>query len=207
MNGQSHKFSGDTHIMENIKGIIFDLDGTLLYSTLDFQWLRQQVGCPAGEDILAYTASLTDPYQQQRAHSIIEQHEREDAHRADWLPGAQSFVDRLNTLNFPMAIVTRNFQEAAEIKLRNNAMPITRVITREDAPAKPDPTALLMIAEEWRLQPASIMYVGDFRYDVEAANNAGMRSCLYAPDTLPDYAHEADLVIRHFDELTVQLSD
>ena len=106
----------------------------------------------------------------------------------------------------PMAIVTRNFQQAAQIKIRNNAMPITRVITREDAPAKPNPEALLLIAREWQLKPERILYVGDFRYDVEAANNAGMHSCLYAPDEQPDYAHQADLVIRHFDELTQQLT-
>ena len=191
--------------MQNIKGVIFDLDGTLVSSQLDFKWLRQQVNCPPGEDILAFTATLKDPYLKDRAHSIIEQHELDDAHQASWIPGAKSFVESLNKLNYPMAIVTRNFQQAAQIKIRNNAMPITRIITREEAPAKPDPTALLQIASEWRLKPEQVMYVGDFRYDVEAANNAGMRSCLYAPDELPGYAHQADQVIRHFDELTERL--
>ncbi|OOV86760.1 HAD family hydrolase [Oceanospirillum linum] len=191
--------------MKNIKGVIFDLDGTLVSSSLDFQWLRQQVNCPDEDDILTFTAQLQDPYLKDRANSIIEQHELDDAHQANWIPGAKLFVDCLNQNNYPMAIVTRNFQQAAQIKIRNNAMPITRIITREEAPAKPDPTALLMIATEWRLKPEQVMYVGDFRYDVEAANNAGMHSCLYAPDELPDYAHQADQVIRHFDELTATL--
>lgn len=188
--------------MRNLKGIIFDLDGTLVSSSLNFNGLREQVGCPPGEDILAFTAALKDPFQKDRAHNIIEQHELDDAHQAHWLPGAKRFVDRLSRLDIPMAIVTRNFQQAARIKIRNNRVPITRIITREQAPAKPDPTALLRIAEEWQLEPRQIMYVGDFRYDVEAANNAGMHSCLYAPHTIPDYAHQADRVIRHFDELT-----
>lgn len=188
--------------MQNIKGVIFDLDGTLVSSELDFQWLRQQVNCPSDDDILAFINALEDPYLKERAQQIVEQHELDDAHQASWIPGAKLFVDRLNRNNYPMAIVTRNFQEAAQIKIRNNAMPITRIITREEAPAKPDPTALLMIATEWRLKPEQVMYVGDFRYDVEAANNAGMHSCLFAPEELPDYAHQADQVIRHFDELT-----
>ncbi|MDX1399767.1 MAG: HAD family hydrolase [Oceanospirillum sp.] len=188
--------------MQNIKGVIFDLDGTLVSSELDFQWLRQQVNCPSDDDILAFINALEDPYLKERAQQIVEQHELDDAHQASWIPGAKLFVDRLNRNNYPMAIVTRNFQEAAQIKIRNNAMPITRVITREEAPAKPDPTALLQIASEWRLKPEQVMYIGDFRYDVEAANNAGMHSCLFAPEELPDYAHQADQVIRHFDELT-----
>lgn len=192
--------------MKTIKGVIFDLDGTLVSSQLDFNWLRQQISCPPEDDILAFANALTDPYLKQRAHAIIEQHELEDAQQASWLPGAQALVDHLNRRNFPLAIVTRNFQEAAQTKLRNNAMPINRVITREEAPAKPDPTALLQIAREWRIAPEHIMYVGDFRYDIEAANNAGMKSCLYAPNGKPDYAHQADWIVAHFDEIVSALN-
>jgi len=49
------------------------------------------------------------------------------------------------------------------------------VLTREDAPAKPDPTALLMVANTWQLRPEDCLYVGDFIYDQQAAENAGMR--------------------------------
>lgn len=193
--------------MKSIKGYIFDLDGTLVTSSLNFPWLRQQIGCPEGDDILAFTDALDDPYLKARAIDIIEQHELEDAHTAGWMPGAQDLLSLLSKKNLPMAIVTRNFHEAAQIKLRNNAMPITQVITREHAPAKPDPTALLDIARDWRINTEELLYIGDFRYDIEAARNAGMRSCLYAPETLPDYAHQADYVIRHFDELIQQLAD
>jgi len=189
-------------MIKKIKAVIFDLDGTLVSSRLDFNWLRQQISCPENEDILTFTANLSDPKLQQRAHAIIEQHELDDAQAASWLPGAKRLVNHLHRHNYPLAIVTRNFSEAAQIKLRNNTMPITRVITREDAPAKPDPTALLMVAEEWHLTPEQIMYIGDYRYDIEAANRASMMSCLYAPDKQPDYASQADIVIQHFDELT-----
>ena len=193
-------------MIKKIKAVIFDLDGTLVSSRLDFNWLRQQISCPENEDILTFTANLSDPKLQQRAHAIIEQHELDDAQAASWLPGAKRLVDHLYQHNYPLAIVTRNFSRAAQIKLRNNAMPITRVITREDAPAKPDPTALLMVAKEWHLTPEQIMYIGDYRYDIEAANRASMMSCLYAPDEQPDYASQADIVIQHFDELTLKMS-
>jgi len=49
------------------------------------------------------------------------------------------------------------------------------VLTRECAPAKPDPTALLMIAEQWQIAPTQCLYVGDYIYDQLAAEKAGMR--------------------------------
>lgn len=186
----------------DIDGVIFDLDGTLVSSELDFQQMRRDIGCPLQDDILAFIDQLPDQNQQEEALAIIRNHELEDAHAAVWLPGAQHLVHRLHALQIPMAIVTRNYSQAARIKINNNEMPIKTLITREDAPAKPNPTALLQIADSWQIKPERIVYVGDFRYDVEAANNANMVSCLYAPEVLPDYAHTADLVIEHFDQLT-----
>jgi len=185
----------------NVKGVIFDLDGTLVSSTLNFPLLRSLIGCPDQEDLLRFIDQINDVDQQQQAHDVVKQHEMDDAQRSDWLPGAQALVLQLNQQQIPLAIVTRNFSTAAQMKVRKNNMPIDIVITREDAPAKPDPTALLNIASEWEIQPQELMYVGDFRYDVEAANNAEMISCLYAPAEQPDYAHTADLVITHFDQL------
>mmetsp|Transcript_16814 Transcript_16814/g.43703 ORF Transcript_16814/g.43703 Transcript_16814/m.43703 type:complete len:90 (+) Transcript_16814:1-270(+) len=84
-------------------------------------------------------------------------------------------VDKVLANNLPIAIVTRNCREATAIKIVNNRIPIEFVLTREDAPAKPDPTALLHIAQHWQLQPKDCLYVGDFIYDQLAAENAGMQ--------------------------------
>ena len=49
----------------------------------------------------------------------------------------------------------------------------------------------------------NVIYVGDYLYDIQAAHNAKMRACLYAPDATltPAYAEQADFVIHAFDEL------
>lgn len=190
---------------QRIQGVIFDLDGTLLSSDLNFQLLRELTGCPAGGDILAHIDSLECEQQKQQAHDIVREHEMKDAERSHWLPGAREMVHGLKQHGFQMAIVTRNISEAAKLKMSHNQVPIELVLSREDAPAKPDPTALLQIARGWQLPVEQIIYVGDFRYDVEAANNAGMVSCLYAPGAMPDYASQADMMVTHFDHLTEQL--
>lgn len=187
-----------------ILGVIFDLDGTLVHSSLDFRALDSAVNCPPHTDLLAHVSAQPEPLRSEFLQ-LIEDHEMQDAEEADWIKGAEAFVKRVQAQGLPMAIVTRNFSKAAQLKIFNNQIPIELVITREDAPAKPDPTALLEIAEQWQLKPQHLIYVGDYLYDVQAAANAGMRSCLYVEGSLPHYSEQADIVFSCFEELHTQL--
>lgn len=187
--------------IEAIKGVIFDLDGTLVSSELNFSLIKAQVGCPAEQDLLDYIEQLPSPYMREEAMNIVHQHELLDAQSAKLLPGVVEAVKALQAKNIPMAIVTRNFDKAATLKLQNNPLPIETVLTRTDAPAKPDPSALLTVATQWEMPVDNVIYVGDYLYDIQAAHNANMRACLYAPDATPGYAEQADFVIHAFDEL------
>lgn len=161
--------------LDGVKGVIFDLDGTLVESNLDFTIMRKVIGCPQHEDILTFVDAIDCERKKADAHNTILQHELDDARNAKWLSIGQEMVEKVQEHNLPMAIVTRNCREATAIKLANNKIPIDYVLTREDAPAKPDPTALLMVANTWQLLPADCLYVGDFIYDQQAAENAGMQ--------------------------------
>ena len=187
--------------VEAIQGVIFDLDGTLVSSELDFSLIKAQIGCPCEQDLLDYIAQLPSPYMREEAMNIVHQHELQDAQFATILPGVTEAVNALKVKNIPMAIVTRNFDKAAAIKLQNNPLPIETVLTRSDAPAKPDPSALNAIATLWNIHASNLLYVGDFLYDIQAAHNANMRACLYAPNAVPIYADQADYVLREFTEL------
>ncbi|MHC6647791.1 HAD family hydrolase [Alteromonas sp. HB246098] len=161
--------------LSGIKGVIFDLDGTLVESSLNFTRMRADIGCPQDEDILTFVDALSCAETKANAHRTILQHELEDAQNAKWLAIGKAMVKKVQANNLPMAIVTRNCRQATAIKVVNNNIPIDYVLTREDAPAKPDPTALLMVANTWQLQPEDCLYVGDFIYDQQAAENAGMK--------------------------------
>jgi len=161
--------------LDGIKGVIFDLDGTLVESSLNFTKMRADIGCPQHEDILTFVDAIACEKTKANANNTILQHELDDAQNAKWLAIGKEMVEKAQAHNLPMAIVTRNCREATAIKLANNNIPIDYVLTREDAPAKPDPTALLMVADTWQLQPEDCLYVGDFVYDQQAAENAGMK--------------------------------
>ncbi len=159
------------------KGVIFDLDGTLVSSSLDFKALKRAVGCPLDQDILAFVQQL--PMERaKKAHSIIIQAEHMDALSARAMSGALALLDFLLLQQIPTAIVTRNSRQAAELKIERCALPIDLILSRDDGPAKPDPSCLLALAKMWQLPPSQIAYVGDHHYDVQAAKRAGMPSVL-----------------------------
>jgi HAD superfamily hydrolase (TIGR01549 family) len=184
--------------LNNIKGFIFDLDGTLVTSSLDFLAIKAEIGCPVDIDALVYIAQLPTQQQRQETMEIIHFHEMRDAQSCDWIPGARAFVFECLARELPMAIVTRNSQRSSKVKIENNNIPIEWLLTREDSKPKPDPTALLDIARGFELPVDQMMMVGDYRYDLEAGRNAGMPSCLVNFSVEPDYVNLADYRFSDF---------
>lgn len=184
----------------SFQGVIFDLDGTLVSSNLNFSALRQAIKCPSDHDILHFIATLPAE-QAAQAHKIIEQAEQLDAQQARLLNGTDAFLDFLLMQQIPMAIVTRNSKAAAMQKIMQNNLPIDFVISREDGPAKPDPASLTHVAKVWGLTANKIAFVGDHHYDVDAANRAGMQSVLLTFDEHKSYQHQARFVYRDLHQL------
>lgn len=183
-----------------LEGIIFDLDGTLVDSRLDFAAIRHELDCPPGEDVLEFIDSLPEKHRA-GAHQVVLRHERAGAERAVWMPGAQACLARLVAAGIPVGILTRNAREIAELTLRRLGASIETLLAREDAPPKPSPDGLLHIARDWGQSPQQLAYVGDFRFDLEAARHAGMAGVYYDPEDSAEHSALADVVINHFDEL------
>ena len=182
-------------------GLVFDLDGTLADSRLDFAGMRADTGCPEGTGLLEFIAGLGGELERQRAMAIIHEYEMAGARAANWIDGAEALCQRLASSGMPFGIFTRNSREAASLMMETLAIPTDVLVAREDAAAKPDPEGLLNIASGFRLMPARMLCVGDFLYDLQAAANAGMPSCLYDPVGDSPHAAQADYVVNTFSAL------
>ena len=191
--------------LDRIKAVVFDLDNTLVTSGMDFQALRGVIGCPLSEDLLTYSDSLSNKQDRDRAHQIIFDHEMSDALRSEPMSGCYELLDFLYKNNFYMAVVTRNCRQATALKLSHNNIEFEQVITREDFPAKPAPDSLVALVNQWNLSTDSVLYVGDYLYDLQAAANANMSSCLVTHGQTPNFADQASLVVNELDELLTLL--
>ena len=190
----------------SLEGVLFDLDGTLADSRLDFSAMCVEANLPVGTPLLEYLTALGDCEESRNLRSIIERHEMTGAERATWIDGAEALVNQLFDAGVPMAIVTRNMRSAAEHTVAKLDIPVSLLVTREDCLPKPDPEGLLMVAERWDIPVAALAYVGDYKYDMLAATNAGMLGVLLQNGRNAEFANLAGVAITKFDELLPYLS-
>jgi HAD superfamily hydrolase (TIGR01509 family) len=187
--------------IHSIRGVIFDLDGTLVDSRLDFEAMRREIGLARGMPVIEGVLARPDG-EKARGWEIVERHERIGADTATVIPGVRELLDELCRRNVHVAVVTRNGRTFAHQTLTRLRLPIELVMARDDAPPKPNPHALLKILDAWQLPATRTAMVGDFRFDLEAGRAAGMRTVLYSADAteaeLAAWRPLADLVVPSF---------
>ncbi|KKO48036.1 phosphatase [Arsukibacterium sp. MJ3] len=184
-----------------IKAVVFDLDGTLVDSRLDFSAICQDIGWPEGTPLLEKLTTVECVIEKNRVEQIIRQHELAGAEAASWIPGVLDSLQQLQQQGWPLAILTRNMRAATDLVMTRLNIPISLVLTREDCAAKPDPAGLHLIARQLQLSSAEILYVGDYVFDLQVAANAGSQSCLYLNGSNQHFAAQADHCIHHFNQL------
>ena len=181
-----------------LHGMIFDLDGTLVDSGLDFEAIRCDMGLPAGMPILETLDQIPPGSEKERMLEVLRQHELTGATRATLYDGVVEFLEWLDQRGICRAVLTRNSRESTQIVLDRLGLHFEMTLTREDAPPKPDPTGLLTICGDWQIQPAHVLFCGDYVFDLEAGSRAGTRTMLFAPCELPEFARQADHVLQSF---------
>ncbi|OBU15735.1 HAD family hydrolase [Photobacterium aquimaris] len=185
-----------------IYGVIFDLDNTLVSSALDFDWLRQQLGCSADTDLLQYIDEIPNISLREQLQQTVIDYELADARQSTIMPQCEQLLSYLNQKNIPTAVVTRNCAQAAMLKINHHKLQFKHIVSREDFAPKPAPDALVYIAEQWQLAPQNILYVGDYIYDLQAAYHANMPSCLVTNGEDLPFTQQASIVVQSLGGLT-----
>ncbi|MGA1872556.1 MAG: HAD family hydrolase [Thermoplasmatota archaeon] len=192
--------------MKHVKVMGFDLDGTLVKMKLDFRAIRKDLGIPEG-DSLQYISSLPEK-ERTRLLRELEAREREAARKAEVSQGAREIISLCRDLGIKVVVITRNSQEAAALTLEVLDLEVDMIISRENAAPKPSPEALNFVLNHFGIEPHQMAFVGDYLYDVQAGNNAGVKTVLLTTQERADeWAPSADFVAVDLFEVMDLLRD
>jgi len=162
------------------KGVIFDMDGTLTDTNIDFVDMRKRTGIKQG-DLFTVMESWDEDTEITRAMDVILEIEADAQTRLTLQEGLVDLLMALRDLQVPVALVTRNTTSAVNAffsLLGEEWRPLfSQILTREYRYIKPDKRLLLDVAKVWGLPPNSLLMVGDSIEDVECGNAAGTATC------------------------------
>jgi phosphoglycolate phosphatase len=204
-----------------VRAILFDLDGTLVHTRIDFPRMKAEVLsllAEAGLDpqpyrdldvlsALAAAAPLTSdgPDLLRRAEELLVRIELDACVGAEEAEGAAATLAWLQECGVRVGIVTRNSPQAVEQVLRQIPLPHEVLLTRAHTPrVKPDPLHLHLALERLQAVPEYSVMVGDHLMDVQAGQAAGMRTVGVLTLERPDGYFDPlapDLVVRSLPEL------
>ena len=183
-----------------IRGVVFDLDGTLVSQELNFDAIRAQIGLPSGTPLLEALERMTDD-DRQRAGAILDEHEGQGVLRAALVPGVVDVLDWLDGRKLKRGLLSRNSRRSVTAVLSRYSLQFSPALAREDAPFKPNPHGLQQICAAWQFEPDEVLMVGDYLYDLQAGRSAGTRTALLTHGREWPFAHLADWSLTTLAEL------
>ncbi len=160
--------------MNNIRAVLFDMDGTLTAPNIDWKQLRQRVGVPEGVGIMEHIYSLSAE-EAHRADLVVRDIEMASVQSAEANDGLTDLFQRLDETSWRRALITNNHKRAMEHVVDTFDLRFDLLLSREDALLKPAPDLLNLALERFDLAPDQAVFIGDGRYDREASAAAGVR--------------------------------
>ncbi|HEX7601903.1 MAG TPA: HAD family hydrolase [Polyangiaceae bacterium] len=202
----------------SIDAVLFDLDGTLVLSPIDFPAMRGAVRALATEegvleplsapDVLGLVREASELVRDRprfcaRADAAILELELEAARGARPAPGVETTLAALHRGGVRIGIVTRNARSVAAALLARFDLPHDVLVAREDTPRpKPAPMHLRRALVLLGVPKSRAVFVGDHAMDALGGRRAGLRT-FGVPTGAPDAfaAAQPDVMLGRLDEV------
>ena len=168
-------------MLENIRAVIFDLDGTLvdsmwMWESIDIEFLTAR-GLEMPENLKYEIEGISFA---QTADYFIKRFNLKDTPQELMKPGAKQFLDLLKEKGIRVGIGTSNSYELTRacLKAHDILEDIDYILTSDEVPnGKPAPDIYLMVAEHFGVAPEHCMVFEDIPNGMRAAISAGMKVC------------------------------
>lgn len=181
-----------------MKAVLFDLDGTLIDSAPQLvgalNELRQQYNLPpipflvgrpfashgaAGLLKAGFDMDKDDPAYDARVQEFLDIYKKVFNQNVQCMEGIEELINTLNFREISWGIVTNKAKKFAQPLVSSHPLLSSTeclIAGDEVSVPKPSPEGLLKASQLLSIQPSDIIYLGDDRRDVMAANDAGMVS-------------------------------
>ena len=174
-----------------LNAVLFDLDGTLVHTKIDFprmyremRTMAQAVGVSAETlehmqaleivDAAVARAGEAGSALKQRMFEVLEEIEHDGSVDPEPAPGARELFAKLHAADVNIGIVTRNCRAVSLPLLDQFGLDADIVLTRDDVVrTKPNPEHLRLALEILGVDAANSAMVGDHWLDVKAGQEAG----------------------------------
>lgn len=179
----------------NIKGVVFDLDGTLIDSTVAIlhslftaaDHYNVKTAITKNESYLFMGKSLKETLKimmpdadQETINNVgkyyVEHYYEFCVKDAKLFPGVAETIRTLYNLGIKLAVATAKHSDCASLELKTAGVDNLFLSIRgtdQGVPSKPDPKMLLDICKQFSLKPEEVIMVGDTDRDVMFGKNAG----------------------------------
>ncbi len=190
-------------MVKQLKGIIFDFDGTLVYLKVDWGKVRSELADIARRFGVGFNTSsvlqsiqdsynllLQNPETEKEAKRFL--HEASEAlfqaesaglDKATLVPGAREVLEWLAKANIPVAILSNNDSSCVKKAFAKFGLPVPTVIVGRDTVSSPKPSTegAEFALKFMGLEPSECWLVGDSQPDLEVGKSLGFNVIYMQP--------------------------
>ncbi len=190
-----------------IKGIIFDLDGVLVTSCLDFNVISREIfGSQDKKPVLERINDIKDPKKKTQAWKILEKHEKKAVFSCKLTKGTTELLKFIEQRDIKKSVVTRNSKNSISTVLNKFKLSFNKIISREDAPPKPSKEPVLLACRQMELSPKEVIFLGDYEFDMISGRKAGVITALLRSNN-QSFSENADVIVDSISEFARLVSE
>ena len=177
---------------------VFDMDGTVFSSHLNWKEIRKELSIPEDTSILEdiFGRSLHDGKINRIKLAKLEAAEEANTRQSQPIANIERFLNHLRVTSTKTALITNNNRQNTEYLLNKYGFSFDIVITREMDMWKPGPEAFLHVLKISGIKAHETISFGDSIYDALASKRANIPNIFIIN-------HNNSLDVKRFEGLAV----